>query len=239
MSLTMTTVAGTDERDDVRTRLAAALWALGELGCSEGVAGHITIRDPLCPTEFWVNPFGVHFSGVEPDDLLRVTATGEIVAGDGILNAAAFAIHASLHRARPNVGAAAHTHAPHGRLLSMVARGPEALAAITAPGTEVGWYDDYTGVVLEVDEGVRIATALGTAPALVLRNHGTLTVGRTIEEAVWRYRALERAAATATMALTIHRATGRPLVAGLGAVSFGDDAHARGARWLARVGHRS
>src|SRR5687768_15662797 len=104
----------TATRQDVRVRLATALHALAERGCSEGVAGHVTARDPRCPTDFWVNPFGVHFADVRPADLLRVTAHGDVVSGDGILNAAAFAIHAAVHHARPDVGAVAHAHSAPG-----------------------------------------------------------------------------------------------------------------------------
>jgi len=76
---------------------------------TEGLAGHITLRDPEFPRYFWVNPFGVHFEQICISDLLLVSKEGEVVQGDRPLNTAAFAIHSALHKARPDVNSAAHS----------------------------------------------------------------------------------------------------------------------------------
>ena len=96
-----------EERQHRKQRLAGALRLFGQFGFSEGVAGHITARDPILTDHFWVNPFGMHFSHIRVSDLLLVNHAGEVVEGEWHVNRAAFAIHAAVHAARPDVVAAA------------------------------------------------------------------------------------------------------------------------------------
>ena len=91
-------------------RLAAAFRIFGKFGFSEGVAGHITARDPKHTAAFWVNAFGQSFTDISVSDLLLVSHTGEVLHGDYAVNQAAFAIHSGIHMARPDVVAAAHSH---------------------------------------------------------------------------------------------------------------------------------
>ena len=95
------------ERLHRKQRLAAGLRTLGRLHLAEGVAGHVTVRDPEFPDRFWVNPFGHNFKLMKVSDLICVDHTGEVVVGDRPVNAAAFAIHSELHKAH-----AKHAHAP-------------------------------------------------------------------------------------------------------------------------------
>ena len=191
MPPTFTHVA--DERLHRKQRLAASFRIFSRFGLDEGAAGHITVRDPEFPTTFWVNPFGVHFSQVKVSNLIRVDHHGEIVEGTHPLNRAAFAIHSRIHEARPDVVAAAHTHGIHGRAFSMLGR-PLSMISQDACAfyNDHVLYDDYGGVVLDLDEGTRIATALGKNKAAVLRNHGLLAVGGSIESAAWFYVSMER-----------------------------------------------
>src|SRR5271156_2945084 len=99
-----------DERLHRKQRLAAGFRLFSKFGFDEGVAGHITARDPEFSDTFWVNPFGVHFSQVKVSNLIRVNHRGEVVEGDYMVNAAAFAIHSRIHAARPDVVAAARSH---------------------------------------------------------------------------------------------------------------------------------
>ena len=94
-------------------RLAAGFRMFSHFGYDEGIAGHITLRDPEYPHYFWVNPFGMHFNQICVSDLILVNKDGEVVLGDKPVNTAAFAIHSSLHDARPDVNAAAHSAEPH------------------------------------------------------------------------------------------------------------------------------
>jgi ribulose-5-phosphate 4-epimerase/fuculose-1-phosphate aldolase len=162
-------------------------------GFDEGAGGHVTVRDPEQPERFWVNPFGVHFGLVRVSDLLLVDRDGTVVAGTGRVNPAGFVLHSQLHSARPDVVAAAHTHSTFGRAFSTLAR---PLTPITQDACafyeDHAVYDDYTGVVLETEEGRRIAAALGDRRAVIMRNHGLLTVGGSVEEAAWWFLAMDR-----------------------------------------------
>jgi ribulose-5-phosphate 4-epimerase/fuculose-1-phosphate aldolase len=182
-----------DERRHIKVRLAAAFRLFGKFGFSEGVAGHITARDPEHVDCFWVNPFGVDFSLIKTSDLLLVSHTGEIVQGDYAVNGAAFAIHSQIHAARPDVKAACHAHSVYGKALSSMRQTllPLTQDACTFYGDHV-LFDDYTGVVLDTEEGKKIAHALGPHKAAILRNHGLLTVGHSVDEAAWWFITMER-----------------------------------------------
>ena len=104
-----------DERLHRKQRLASAFRLFAKFGFSEGVAGHITARDPELYDHFWVNPFGMHYAHIRVSDLLLVNETGDVVQGDRPVNEAAFAIHSRLHMARPDVVAAAHAHSLYGK----------------------------------------------------------------------------------------------------------------------------
>jgi ribulose-5-phosphate 4-epimerase/fuculose-1-phosphate aldolase len=182
-----------DERRHRKQRLAAAFRLFGHLGFDEGLAGHITARDPAQVDHFWVNPFGMSFKQIRVRDLILVDHEGTIVEGEWPLNQAAFAIHGAIHAARPAVVAAAHSHSVHGKALS--AQGTP-LLPITQDACafydDHVLFDDYTGVVFDTDEGKRIARSLGEHKAAILANHGLLTVGRSVDEAVWWFITMER-----------------------------------------------
>ena len=182
-----------EERRHRKERLAAGFRLFGKFGFDEGVAGHITARDPERLDHFWVNPFGMNFKHIRVSDLLLVNDRGEVVEGDRPVNAAAFAIHSQVHAARPDVVAAAHAHSLHGKAWSTLGR---LLDPITQDACSFyedhALFDDYTGVVLDLEEGKRIAHALGDAKAVILRNHGLLTVGHSVDEAVWWFITMER-----------------------------------------------
>jgi ribulose-5-phosphate 4-epimerase/fuculose-1-phosphate aldolase len=181
-----------EERQHRKQRLAAACRLFAHFGFDEGFAGHITARDPSRPDNFWVNPAGLHFAHVTASDLLLVDAGGTVVQGDRPLNLAAFAIHSRIHLARPDVVAAAHAHSMYGKAWSAVG---QLLSPITQDAC--AFYDDhavvdYGGVVLTPEEGDRLADSLGDRKALILKNHGLLTVGKTIDEAAWWFISMER-----------------------------------------------
>jgi len=182
-----------EERRHRKERLAASFRLFARFGFDEGVAGHITVRDPEHPDRFWVNPFGVHFGHIRVSDLILVDHKGEVVDGKYPVNAAAFAIHSRVHAARPDVIAAAHSHSLYGKAWSSLGR---LLDPITQDACafydDHAVFDDYTGVVYETSEGDRIAQSLGARKAVILRNHGLLTVGRTVDEAVWWFITMDR-----------------------------------------------
>ena len=130
---------------------------------------------------------------ISVSDLILVNHEGEVVEGDWPVNRAAFCIHAAIHQARPDVTAAAHCHSLHGKAWSSLGRLLDPLTQDACAFYEDhALFDDYTGVVLDVEEGRRIATALGSNKAAVLRNHGLLTVGGSADAAAWFFIAMDR-----------------------------------------------
>jgi ribulose-5-phosphate 4-epimerase/fuculose-1-phosphate aldolase len=134
------------------------------------------------------------FKQIRVKDLLLVNHDGEVVHGDWPLNAAAFAIHSQVHAARPDVVAAAHSHSVHGKAWSTLRRPLDPLTQdACAFYGDHSVYGDFTGAVLELEEGKRIAHALGDNKAVILSNHGLLTVGTTsVDEAAWWFITMER-----------------------------------------------
>ncbi|WP_392751996.1 class II aldolase/adducin family protein [Streptomyces sp. LN590] len=198
-----------EERAYRKERLAGALRLFAAYGYEDGVSGHITARDPEYTGCFWVNPFGAPFDGLVPDDLILVNGDGQVVEGRHHVNQAAFAVHAQVHRARSDIVAVAHTHSLHGRALS-------ALGEFMEPITQesCAFYEDhavyqaYTGVVVDEEEGRRIAAALGPRKAIILRNHGLLTVGDSVDAAAWWFVTMERSCQVQLTA----RAAGKPVL---------------------------
>lgn len=184
-----------------KQRLAASLRIFGRFGFDEGVAGHITVRDPIETDTFWVNPMGRSFKQMRVSDLIRVSHEGKIVEGAGLLNGAAFTIHSHIHMARPDVTAAAHAHSLYGKTWSSLGRLLDPLTQdACAFFDDHALLDDYTGVVVDMSEGERLAAALGDKKAIILKNHGHLTVGQSVEEACWWYVTMERSCQAQLMA---------------------------------------
>ena len=184
-----------EEREYLKGRLVLAFRIFGKLGFDEGVAGHITLRDPVDPHTFWVNPFGVAFSLIKKSDLILVDGTGKVIDGGPcrLLNTAAYMIHSAIHKARPDVLCAAHSHSIHGRAFCTLGRELD----ITTQDSCAFYndhvvYQQFNGVVLAEEEGHNIAQTLGNKKACLLRNHGLLTMGQTIEAAVFWFCSLEK-----------------------------------------------
>ena len=198
-----------EERQHRKQRLAAGFRIFGKFGFEEGVAGHITARDPERLDHFWVNPFGMSFSHIRVSDLLLVNSQGEVVEGEGSVNTAAFAIHSALHEARPDIIAAAHSHSLYGKAWSSLGRLLDPLTQdACAFYDDHALFDDFTGVVLDQSEGKRIGLVLEDRKAVILRNHGLLTVGHSVEEAVWWYVTMERSCQAQLLA----EAAGTPIL---------------------------
>jgi len=195
-------------RAHIKQRLAAAFRLFSRFGFDEGVAGHITARDPERTDCFWVNPFAVHFSQIRTSNLSLVSETGEVIHG-APCNAAAFAIHSSIHRARSDVNAAAHAHAVYGKSWSSLLR---LLDPLTQDACSFykhhSIYHEYHASVYDTEEGDRIAQVLGSNKAVIMANHGNLTVGETVDEAAWWFITMERSCQAQLMA----EAAGRPRI---------------------------
>ncbi|KAL9115689.1 MAG: hypothetical protein Q9227_000057 [Pyrenula ochraceoflavens] len=182
-----------EERLYRKQHLAAAFRVFADRGFDEGVAGHISVRDPILTDHFWLNPLSQHFSQISVSDLILVNEEGDVVHGDEPINAAAFAIHSEIHKARPDVHAACHAHSVYGKAFSVFGR---ELDMMTQDALRF-WkshavYDNFGGVVLDREEGKRISKALGNGKAAILQNHGLITVGQSVDEAAFWFISLDK-----------------------------------------------
>ncbi|KAH8884901.1 class 2 aldolase adducin domain-containing protein [Thozetella sp. PMI_491] len=204
-----------EERKYLKHRLAIAFRIFAEFGFAETVAGHITVRDPVEPDSFWVNPFGLHFTLIKDEDLIRVGHDGKVIEGgrNRRLNTAAYAIHAEIHKARPDVNCAAHAHSPYGRAMCATGRNIQMLTQdFCTFYNDIVVYPNFAGLVLANEEGQRIASHLGGSKAALLANHGLLTVGETIEAAVSHFVLLEKLCQSQLAADASSAGSGMPLL---------------------------
>ena len=184
-----------DAERSIRVDLAACYRLVTHFGMNELTYNHISVRIPGAEEEFLINPFGLMFEGVQASNLVRVNAKGEVLhdpVGLGI-NEAGFVIHGAVHEARPDVACVIHTHTPAGMAVSAQAHGllPLSQTAMLFHGN-LG-YHDYEGIAIEMDERRRLTDNLGSNLAMILRNHGLLSAGRSIAEAFNAIFFLERA----------------------------------------------
>jgi len=145
---------------------------------------HISAVIPGESDHYLINPFGMQFDEITASSLLKVNVQGELLPNQsGMVNPTGFAIHGAIHRARPDAHCVMHLHNTAGIAISAQRDGllPLSQHAMRFMG-HLG-YHDYEGLALTESEGVHLVANLGSHPAMLLRNHGTLTVGRTIAEA--------------------------------------------------------
>jgi ribulose-5-phosphate 4-epimerase/fuculose-1-phosphate aldolase len=168
--------------------LAAQRW--GDLG-----DGHISARDPERTDCFWLLRYGVSYHEAKVRDLVLVGPEGELVDGEGGINTAAYYIHQPILEARPDAVSATHVHTGWGTPFSAEVRPIEPItqeACIFFEDHAI--FDDEEVQVQSVEAGKRIATALGSNRAIILRNHGLLTVGDSVSESVGCFFKMERVA---------------------------------------------
>jgi ribulose-5-phosphate 4-epimerase/fuculose-1-phosphate aldolase len=179
----------------VRTDLAAAYRLAALAGWDDTVYTHLSATVPGAPGHYLINEFGLGFDEVTASSLVVVDVQGRVADGSGRrVNPSGFAIHGAIHRARPEAECVVHLHAPWGVALSMLPQGllPASQWAMRFHG-RLGRHA-YEGLALGAEEQQRMAQALGGLDGLILENHGTLTLGRTVAEAFLLMHLLERAA---------------------------------------------
>lgn len=161
------------ERRRRKEQLAISYRLFARFGFDEGAAGHITVRDPGLADHFWVAPFGRYFGALTAQDMILVDSRGTVTAGEGEVNKAAFAIHAAIHAARPDVHGVAHAHALYGKAFASL---PRLLAPLTQDSCAFyrrhARLAEFRGVVLDAEYGRRIAAALGGNRALIQAHDG-------------------------------------------------------------------
>jgi ribulose-5-phosphate 4-epimerase/fuculose-1-phosphate aldolase len=204
----------TPQEWQARVDLAACYRLVDLYGMSDMMANHVSSHVPGEPGAFLINPYGMMYEEITPSSLIKIDLAGNILAtpdfgelGYGV-NRAGYVIHSAIHEARPDVACVIHTHSWASMAVSALACGLLPMTQTAMRFLKVG-YHDFQGVVLDDAEKASLLTDLGDGEALILRNHGALTVGRTIGEAFnWMHR-LELACHTQLAAM----ACNTPLVA--------------------------
>lgn len=179
---------------ETRRDLAAAYNLIAYYGMDDLIHTHASARLPDAPDLLLINRYGDMFSEITPDSLAVIDHEGnQARGGQAPLNTAGIVIHTAIHKARADAGCVIHTHSDAGVAVSSLEEGllPLNQTALWFHG-QLG-YHDYEGIALDRDEQVRLVRDLGSARVLILRNHGLLTVGRTVAEAFSLMFQLERA----------------------------------------------
>jgi len=178
---------------EARRDLAAILRWSYRLGLSEGICNHYSFA--LGDDRFLVNPFGHHWSELKASQLLLVNHAGEVLEGDGKVEATAMFIHSQIHQGLPHARCVLHTHMPFATAIAALDKGRLEMICQNALRfyDDVAYDDDYQGLALDDAEGIRMCNELGSKRILFLANHGVIVVGATIAAAFDDLYYLERA----------------------------------------------
>lgn len=177
-----------------RINLAACYRLVALHGWDDLVDTHISARVPGPDHHFLINPYGLLFEEITASSLVKVDLDGnQLSKSDYSINPAGFTIHSAIHEVREDAGCVIHLHTLDGVAVSSSAEGLQPLNQIAQCVTHDLAYHDYEGIALDHDERPRLQKDLGNKSHLLLRNHGTLTVGRSVASAFERMYQLERA----------------------------------------------
>lgn len=181
-----------EERQYRKEHLALVFRILHRKGLSEGIAGHCSVRDPVEPDTFWVNPQGKSFMRMRASDLVRCRVSdGKMVEGRGPTDASASSIHSQVYRVRGRGGPSGvesivHVHGPHSKAFSSMGRVLDMISQDACAYHDEMVLVPFGGAVFDNREGERIANLLGNRKIAILQNHGALAVGKlSIDEAAW------------------------------------------------------
>ncbi len=176
-----------------RVDLAACYRLVEHYGMADMMANHISMRVPD-EEAFLINPYGMMYEEITASSLIKVDHAGNILLAPDFgelnygINKAGYVIHSAVHEARPEVACVIHTHSWASMAVSSLACGLLPLTQTAMRFLKIG-YHDYQGVVLNLDEQASLLRDLGQGEAVIFRNHGALTVGRTVGEAFnWMHR---------------------------------------------------
>ncbi len=185
-----------------RINLAACYRLVAFYGWDDLVDTHISARVPGPDHHFLINPYGLMFDEITASSLIKVDAHGDKLDQSAYdVNPAGFTIHSAVHAARHDAACVLHTHTVAGVAVSSLQGGLQPCNQWALQFHNRVVYHDYEGIALNLDERERLVADLGpTAKVMVLRNHGLLTVGRSVESAVASYVAMENAAQTQLLA---------------------------------------
>ena len=178
----------------LRVELAACYRAVAMHGWDDLVFTHISARIPGPEHHFLINPYGMMFEEITASSLVKVDmACRPLHATDYPVNPAGFVIHSAIHAAREDVVCVLHTHTPAGVAVAAQKDGLLPISQQASVALMSLSYHDYEGIAVRDDEKIRLQQDLGTSTCMILRNHGLLTVGRTVADAFLAMFTLERA----------------------------------------------
>ena len=185
-----------------RVDLAAAYRLVARRGWDDLIYTHVSARHPELENAFLINRFGLRFAEVTASNLLVIDGEGRVIGDQQYrANPAGFAIHAAVHCARADAHCVMHLHTDAGMAVSMLDCGLLPVSQHAMRFWKSLGYHDYEGIALTPAEATRLVENLGPHPALILRNHGTLTVGRTVAEAFVLMDTLEKSCRTQLAAM--------------------------------------
>ncbi len=201
----MNAYAETQARND----LACALRAAQQFGLGEGICNHFSLAVPERAGLFLINPQGLHWSEIGPDDLVIIDAQGRKVEGRHDVEPTAFFIHGWIHRTVPDAACVLHTHMPFATALTLLQGGKLEMASQNALRfyRQIAYENEYNGLVLDDAEAERIVRRLGGNSVLFLANHGVIVRAPSVAWAFDDLYYLERAC----MHQVLAQGTGKPL----------------------------
>ena len=200
------------EEWDTRVDLAACYRLVHHFGMDDLVYNHISARVPGEEGHFLINAYGMTYDEITASSLVKIDFDGNVVQDSGTgygINQAGFVIHSAVHRGRADVACVIHTHTPAGMAVSAMQCGLLPLTQNAMFFSGVG-YHDYEGPAVDLDEQKRLVADLGGHVAMILRNHGLLSVGATIAEAFITLYWLERACQAQVLAMASGTALHHP-----------------------------
>jgi ribulose-5-phosphate 4-epimerase/fuculose-1-phosphate aldolase len=200
-SKTRTTIS--PEEWQARVDLAACYRLIAHFGMTDIVDTHISARIPGPEHHFLINPYGWLFHEITASSLVKIDLDGNKVDGDEEeINYAGYVIHSAIHAARDDAHCVLHTHTTAGMAVSAQAEGLLPITQHSLRFYGALAYHDYEGIALDTDERTRLVADLGTHRAMILRNHGLLTTGRTVPEAFHLMYMLEKSCQSQIQAMS-------------------------------------
>lgn len=184
----------TPEEWAIRVDLAAAYRLVALYGWDDLIFTHLSARVPGPEHHFLINPYNLMFEEITASSLVKIDVDGHpVMPTPYLVNPAGFTIHSAIHMARDDAQAVMHLHTPSGQAVAAQAEGLMPITQTAMLIREQVAYHHYEGVATDLEERERLVEDLGTKDAMILRNHGTLTVGATVGQCFIKMYFLERA----------------------------------------------
>ena len=197
-----------DAEWQARVDLAAAYRLTDHFGMTTLIFNHITSRVPGTDDQFLINEYGIGYNEVKASNLVKINLDGKVLdEGDHRINIPGYIIHSAVHAARHDVNCVMHSHTPYGMAVSALEEGLLPLQQDTYRFHERVAYHEFEGLAVDTEERERLVTDLGDKNAMILRNHGLLTLGGTVAEAWTQMWQLERACQVQVLAQSTGQVT--------------------------------